>query len=596
MANNVEVKAVIKAEDRASATLRGFGATSAAVFGAVAGIAQSITTKAIDAVTASIGDAVKRVDTLNNASRVFANMGFGAGDVKVAMDNLKQSILGLPTSLDVAVSGMQMLASTTGDIGKAQSVFSALNDAIIGFGGSASDVQGAVLQLSQGFANGKVDAQTWNSLMQNNLGPTLNAIAKDMGITTGQLKDGLSSGAISVKQFQDALIKLDKEGGGGLKSLQTIAKDATAGIATGMENAKTAMTRGIAEVIKAIGPQNISNAISGFGEAIEEMFKGLATILPPILNALSQAWGAMQKAVDFLMPSLTELWNVLSEKVFPVFQRLWKEVLEPLMPVIGTVLVAAIWLAINALIVFFNAWSTVWNVALDFKNWMTGTLWPAISGVFQWIADKATYMKDHFWETIGFIIGFFATLPIKLPIYVFQAIGAIIGWLMSINWGAVFASIGRAFEGVWQWVKSSAQNAWEYIKNINWGAVLTNIGRGIGNSIVGMIEGAINGALSGLPGKPRVNLPRFAGGVENFAGGLAIVGERGPEVVSLPRGSSVIPNNQIGGMGSSTNINITFTGPMMGTASEAREYARMIAGALKDVAGQRNQTVAEYLT
>jgi len=34
----------------------------------------------------------------------------------------------------------------------------------------------------------------------------------------------------------------------------------------------------------------------------------------------------------------------------------------------------------------------------------------------------------------------------------------------------------------------------------------------------------------------------FADGVTNFDGGLALVGERGPEIVNLPRGSDVIPN------------------------------------------------------
>lgn len=36
----------------------------------------------------------------------------------------------------------------------------------------------------------------------------------------------------------------------------------------------------------------------------------------------------------------------------------------------------------------------------------------------------------------------------------------------------------------------------------------------------------------------------FATGVRNFSGGTALVGERGPELVNLPRGSSVIPNNE----------------------------------------------------
>jgi DNA-binding transcriptional MerR regulator len=48
---------------------------------------------------------------------------------------------------------------------------------------------------------------------------------------------------------------------------------------------------------------------------------------------------------------------------------------------------------------------------------------------------------------------------------------------------------------------------------------------------------------------PRV--PGFAGGVENFSGGLALVGERGPELVNLPSGSSVTP---LGGGGDTYNF------------------------------------------
>jgi hypothetical protein len=41
-------------------------------------------------------------------------------------------------------------------------------------------------------------------------------------------------------------------------------------------------------------------------------------------------------------------------------------------------------------------------------------------------------------------------------------------------------------------------------------------------------------------------IPGFAKGVQNFRGGLALVGEEGPELVRLPTGSDVIPNNRIG--------------------------------------------------
>lgn len=231
------------------------------------------------AITKNIGSAINRVDTLANSDRTFANMGFTAQATAEAMRALDQSIRGLPTPLNEAVKGVQLLSGATNDVNRAQKIFTALNNAIIGFGGSAAEVQGAIIQISQAFSNGRIDAQTWNSLIQNNLGPALNAMARQMGITTAQLKEGLSEGTISVQQFQDALIKMNAEGGGGLKSFELIAKDATSGIATGWANLNTAITRGIASIIQAIGSENISNAITAIGKAFEIALKHVAAFI-----------------------------------------------------------------------------------------------------------------------------------------------------------------------------------------------------------------------------------------------------------------------------------------------------------------------------
>jgi hypothetical protein len=62
-------------------------------------------------------------------------------------------------------------------------------------------------------------------------------------------------------------------------------------------------------------------------------------------------------------------------------------------------------------------------------------------------------------------------------------------------------------------------------------------------------------ALGGL--LKSIKIPAFAGGVNNFSGGLALVGERGPELVNLPRGSDVIPNHMLGADG--VNISLVPT-------------------------------------
>jgi hypothetical protein len=70
---------------------------------------------------------------------------------------------------------------------------------------------------------------------------------------------------------------------------------------------------------------------------------------------------------------------------------------------------------------------------------------------------------------------------------------------------------------------------------------------GIGTIIAGIAAVAIGALLQKA-------IPQFADGVTNFGGGLALVGERGPELVRLPKGSDVIPNHQLGGIGGNTNV------------------------------------------
>lgn len=253
-------------------------------------------------VTEHLGDAINRVDTLNNSKRVFQNMGYSAKDTKKTMDDLNKSINGLPTPLDKAVQGVQMVAATTNNLGQAQKVWSALNDAVIGFGGTTDQVNEATIQLSQAFSNGKIDGQTWISMMNAGMGPALNAIAKQMGKTTGQLKDGLSDGSISVKEFQDKLIELDAKGGGGLKSLHQIAKDSTSGIKTSIANAGTAITRGLGNVVvsfsnmlKTITGQNLSEIIQNMGKKTESALTGMS-------KAFATAGEKIKPFVDKIKP------------------------------------------------------------------------------------------------------------------------------------------------------------------------------------------------------------------------------------------------------------------------------------------------------
>lgn len=64
------------------------------------------------------------------------------------------------------------------------------------------------------------------------------------------------------------------------------------------------------------------------------------------------------------------------------------------------------------------------------------------------------------------------------------------------------------------------------------------------DSVNGVISAIKNIKFPSPPSWLSAVIPSFATGVENFAGGMAMVGERGRELVFLPRGSTVVPNQK----------------------------------------------------
>jgi tape measure domain-containing protein len=92
-------------------------------------------------------------------------------------------------------------------------------------------------------------------------------------------------------------------------------------------------------------------------------------------------------------------------------------------------------------------------------------------------------------------------------------------------------------------------------------ANLFSSGKGGGGSILSSLLG---GLLGGGASDPWAGLrvPSFAKGVKNFGGGVALVGEEGPELLNLPRGSDILPSletRDLLGGGNQQSVNLTNT-------------------------------------
>ncbi|TQB27482.1 tape measure protein [Enterococcus faecalis] len=431
--------------------------------------ATKIISKGIGLITSNIDGAINRVDTLNNANRVFENMGFSAGETSKTMDSLKKSIQGLPTPLDSAIKGVQLIASSTNDLGKSEQIFAALNNGILGFGGSAEMVDNAIIQLSQSFSNGKVDAQTWNSMINSGLGPALNALAKQMGLTAGQMKEGLSDGSISVEEFQDSLIKLNKEGGGGLKSLEQIAKDSTAGIKTGLANMKTAIVRGVANVVtkideglKGAGFGSISEIIADKGAKMEAALSKFAEMIPPMIKTAKTLYDTLKPYAPLLAGLAGSIGTLmLAKKVSAAFTA-WQKATEGLsiaQAILNSTMLANPFVAILAAVVgLVTGFIYLWKTNEGFRD-AVKNIWKNIQEVISSAADVVVKAWDSTMEFFSNMWDGTKEAFSNAGTWMKEAPGNAADWIKN-KWNGT----KEFFSGLWDSTKEGLKNTWENIK------------------------------------------------------------------------------------------------------------------------------------
>jgi tape measure domain-containing protein len=226
-----------------------------------------------------IKDAVARVDTLSNAPKVLQNLGFSAEDSAASMKILDKSIRGLPTSLDDATTALLQITAASGrTIKESTKLTVAFNNMALAGGRGPQEAQRALIQFTQALGRGKMGMQEFNTLSEV-MPAQLQQVAKTTlgaGANISTLREALSDGTLTMAQFADAIVSLDKKGGNGFASFEQQARTATGGIATSFVNMKTAMTRGMAEIIKSIGTDKIKNALNTIGKTMEKVSKVIA--------------------------------------------------------------------------------------------------------------------------------------------------------------------------------------------------------------------------------------------------------------------------------------------------------------------------------
>lgn len=267
---------------------------------AVGNVAANVITKAFSAIASSMDDAVSRLDTLNNFPKVMSNLGISAEASQPAIEYMTEKLNGLPTAVDAAALAVQRFTSANGNIGASTEMFLALNNAILAGGASAEIQKSALEQMSQAYAKGKPDMMEWRTMMMA-MPAQMKQVAQAMGyVNSSALGDALRSGEASMNDFMATIMRLNKDGVAGFKSFEEQARGATGGVQTSITNLKTAITRGLANIMDAIGQSNIAGFFNMIASAVGTAANFVAAFIRMVLtaiNALRALFG--QSAIAF---------------------------------------------------------------------------------------------------------------------------------------------------------------------------------------------------------------------------------------------------------------------------------------------------------
>lgn len=258
------------------------------------GIITQALSAGIQAVTNNLGDAVTRLDTLNNYTNVMSNLGIATDDAEASMQKLSDGLLGLPTTLDSAVASVQRFTSANGNIQASTDMFLALNNAILA-GGATQEVQASALeQMSQAYAKNKMEMEEWRSIMTA-MPAQLKQVALAMGyVSADALGEDLREGEVSMNDFMKTLVQLNKEGANGFQSFEQQARNSTGGVGTSIANVKTAITRGLTDIMDAIGQSNIAGFFQGIAKTINNVvpyITAFVKVCASAVNYISKLFG-----------------------------------------------------------------------------------------------------------------------------------------------------------------------------------------------------------------------------------------------------------------------------------------------------------------
>jgi hypothetical protein len=307
-----------------------------------------------------------------------------------------------------------------------------------------------------------------------------------------------------------------------------------------MEPIKGAVGEGVTEVFENLEvlATKLKPTIDIVGQLGVKFFELSKSTLQEFLTKLGAMFERIAPTVGKLVDEVTNFVNEVMERMGPILSWLMDNVLGPLASLIGDVLIFAFEGIVNILGTVLPPIFDIVIGAFDFMKGIIEKLTPVVEwlgSVFDFAFKLLKFSVESVWNFVQPILeGFRNQIEKDLS--------------PAVN------AIGQVFENVFNGIKPVVKDA------LNW--VIDRLNEGI-RAINKLIDG-INSTVGEKIGAKIGNIgeiPRFATGTDFAQGGLAMVGEQGPELVNLPRGSQVKTASETASMlSNSSNITINING------------------------------------
>lgn len=532
--------------------------------GAIAGVVSSVTTSIMGDISQLASQAITASDATDKFKQTLSFAGLGSGEISAVAKSTRsyadQTVYDLATiqntTAQLAANGVQDYAKLTEAAGNLNAVA----------GGNANTFQSVGMVLTQTAGAGKLTTENWNQLanaIPGASGMIQDALLKN-GAFTGNFRDAMEKGQISAEEFNTALLQLGS---------QPVAVEAAKSTTTfeGAAGSLAATITGVlADALNTIKPV-LTGFMSAFADGLSWLAQNywvIAGIAAVILVALAPAiWAAVTATWAFTVALLAnpltwialaigalvgalvwfftqtelgrQIWDVAMKAIGDAFNWLWLNVIQPVAGFIGA--------------------------AIGVLGQVIGWLWEnVISPTINLIGAIFTWLWEHI---LGPIVGFI--------VWNIQVLGAIISWLWEVAIQPALQAIGAMFQWVWEtvikpvtdFIGSAVQVVGDVIGKV-FGAiggvikgafdgVVSFIRDVVFNPIISFINGIIDGVntAAGAARSVGINIPNLsklpllATGGTIDQGGWAVVGERGPELVNLPTGSTVFDAKQSAAVG-----------------------------------------------